>query len=170
MRRGAGRIDDRLDVDAGGFEVVHHEILERVVAEHGGENHVRTRGPHVFGDHGGAAGVVLGPLIFHAERRRFGRAADERAVSVAVHNGVADDVNAHAAELLDGGAEIIKAEALGFQQRQELVHGEVRRRHGDDRRRGHDEVAGREHDFAAVAFNHGDFLLGFRVDALGEYS
>ena len=167
VRRGPGRIDDRLDVDADGLEVVHHEILERIVAEHGGENHVRTRGPHVFGDHRRTAGEILGPLIFHAERRRLGRAADERAVSVAVHNRVADDVDAHAAELLDGGAEIIEAEALGFQQREEFVHGEIGRRHGDDRRGGHDEIAGGEDDFAAVALDHGDFLLRPGVDAFG---
>ncbi len=56
-----------------------HEILQRVVAEHGREGHVGAGGAQMLGDDAGAADVIDLLVEQDADRRRLGLAADHGA-------------------------------------------------------------------------------------------
>ena len=120
-------------VDPMGFQVVQNEILQRVVAENGGENDIRARRAQMLRHHRGSAREVHFPFMLHTERRRLRGAANERAISVGIDNGVADDMDLNPLEFRQSGLEIAKIEPFRMEKRQELLHGQVGRRGFDNR-------------------------------------
>ena len=172
---GPAGVDESPRRHPGGGQVVDHEGPQLVVAQDGRERHLGSNAADVLGHHGGAAHEGVGVLEPEAEARGLGALAEERAVRVAVNDGVAHDVRADAAEIVQGRPQLIEADALGLQQRDQLVDGEPGLVLGDDRARRVDDVAGREHHFAAVRLERADLLLRLGrqrtrliLEALGE--
>ena len=72
-----------------------------------------------------------------------------------------------ALHLPHGGAQIIERDALGIEQRQQFVQRQVRRGHFDQRGGGHHQVARRENDLSAVAFQGVHLFARFGMKAIG---
>src|SRR6185437_14095917 len=119
-------VDDRLHLNAHLREVLEHEILERVVAEHGRKGHVGSGRSEVRGDDGSATHEILPAVEAHAWRWRLRHAADHGGVREAVDDGVADDVRGDAAELMEEGTQRREIDALGMHQHEKLVDRKVR--------------------------------------------
>ena len=168
VRGRPGVIDDRQRLHAGIGEVLKHEVLQGVVAEDGREGDLGAGGAQVLGDDGGAADEVDAAVEAHARRRRLGHAADHGRIRQAVDDGVADDMDFEAFELLHDLTQLGKAESLGLHQRDQFLHRDIGRPALDQVRRGIDDVARRKQNLAAVALQGLDLLLGLRIDAVAS--
>ena len=102
VRGGPGAVDDRPAVHAEPLEILQHEVLERVVPQHGREHHLRAGRAEVGRDDGRSADVIDTVVEADARRRRLGHTADHRRVGQAVDDGVADDMHRHPTKLGQG--------------------------------------------------------------------
>src|SRR5689334_3540017 len=119
------------------------------------------------GDDRSAADEILSSVKAHAGRWRLGHTADHRRMRETVDDRVADDVDGDAAELVENGTQSREIERLRMHEHEKLVERQVWRTRLDECRGGIDDVAGREQNLAAIAFDRFHLLLRLRVDAAG---
>ena len=122
----------------------------------------------VLGDDAGAADEILLALEAHRHGRRLGLAADHRRLGVGIDDGVADHVHVDAGKAVERAAQVVEGELLGFEQRDQLLVRQVRRRSLDQLGGGVDDVAGREDELAAVDVEHLLLLPGLARHAGGD--
>ncbi len=120
----------------------------------------------MLGDDPRTPDVTILVLEANTDGRSLRLTADHGAVGIAVDDGVADNVGAHALELVEDGAKIIECDLLLHHQHVELFDRDVRRLHLDQRRGRINDVAGRKDHLAAIAFQDADFVLRLRMDGI----
>jgi hypothetical protein len=86
-------VDHRVDLDIGAFEIVDDEISVAILPEHGRKGDAAAGGSQMLCHDPGPANVVDLTLEQHAHGGRLGVAPDHGAMGVAVHDGIADDVD-----------------------------------------------------------------------------
>src|ERR1700681_2027059 len=118
----------------------------------------------MLGDDPRAADVTILVLETNTDGRSLRLTANHRTVSIAVDDGVADDVGSHALELFENGAEVVECDILLHHQHIELFDGNVRGLHLDQRRGRINDVAGRKDYLAAITVQNSDFVLGLRMN------
>ena len=64
----------------------------------------------MLGDDAGAADIIGSSVEQHADGRRFGLAADHAGIGEGIDDGVADDVDAPAAERVERAAQLVEGE------------------------------------------------------------
>ena len=122
-----------------------------------------------------AADIVDLALEQHAHGRRLGLAADHRTVGIAVHDRVADDMDAASRHGVECLPQLVERDAVPLHDDLELFELDRRRREIDQVRGRIDDVAGREDDLAAVGLEDVGLLRGLNrhaacrvLETLGE--
>src|SRR5882672_2519185 len=157
---GGSRLIDDLAADhAAAPEAFEDEVLERIVAEDGGERDLRPGRTQMLGDDGCSADVVVSTLVEHAHRRRLCLPSDHRGLGIAVHDRVSDDVHAEPVQPIERRPQGVEGETLAFHEREQLLVLDRRRCEFDELGGGVDDVARREDHFPAVFLQRDDLLL-----------
>ena len=105
----------------------------------------------MLGDDGRAADIVFAALEQHRHGWRLGKAADHRALGVAIDDRVADDMHALRRQAVDRAPQVVEFRAAALHRQLKFLERQVGRLHLDEARGGIHDITRREEDVPAVA-------------------